>query len=221
MTPRPDKPRAILASLSWPNRITLLRFVLVIPFVMALLQMREHGDTARYIALGLFVFMALSDAADGILARVLNQRSLLGTILDPLADKVLIISSTVLLAIPAVTHEAMRLPSWVVVAVVAKDVWVMMGCEVIVLVTGKLYMGPTPSGKLSTVVQALMVGFALIAPEMNALREGLGHTIVFAASGAVTALCALAIMSYTRIGLSHMAEVQCQLTAKDADHGTD
>jgi cardiolipin synthase (CMP-forming) len=217
MTPAPHKLGSLLGALTWPNRITLLRFVLVIPFVMALLQMREHGNPARYVAVGLFVFMALSDAADGILARVLNQRSALGMILDPLADKVLIICSTILLAIPSVTPEVMRLPSWVVVAVVAKDVWVMMGCEVIFLVTGKLHMGPTPSGKLSTVVQALMVGFALIAPEMNAIHDGLGPMIVLIASGAVTALCGLAIMSYTRMGLGHLADVQLEQTTEDAD----
>jgi cardiolipin synthase len=215
MTPAPPKLRPLLAGLTWPNRITLLRFVLVIPYVMALLQMSEHGDRARYVALGLFVFMALSDAADGILARVLNERSYLGAILDPLADKVLIICSTILLAIPSITPEPVRLPSWVVVAVVAKDLWVLLGCEVMFLVNGTLKMGPTPSGKLSTVIQALMVGFALIAPEMNTLRDGLGQTIVLVASAAVTALCGLAIMSYTRMGLGQLVEAQLEKTTEE------
>ena len=87
------------SALTWPNRITMLRLVLVAPFVMALLFSRQYEPAARYTALGLFVVMAASDFVDGILARRLDQRTRLGAILDPLADKAMLICATVLLAL--------------------------------------------------------------------------------------------------------------------------
>ena len=204
--------RGVWRALSWPNRITILRLVLVAPFVVALLHLREYEPAARYVALGIFAVMAGSDFADGILARRLNQRTRLGAILDPLADKVMIACATVLLALPGSSVEGAMLPKWLVVAVIAKDLWATIGFIVAYLVTDRLCDRPTRTGKMSTTMQLVMVTVVLLSPEMSCLAPSfrpMGHAIgwwaMMATSAAVTALCTLAVMSYTRLGLRFMS----------------
>jgi len=77
--------------LNWPNRITIGRIVLVVPFVICLLNLNNPEWTGwRYVALVLFSFMAVSDGLDGFLARRLREETPLGRFLDPVADKLLI-----------------------------------------------------------------------------------------------------------------------------------
>ncbi|MCE5324798.1 MAG: CDP-alcohol phosphatidyltransferase family protein [Planctomycetaceae bacterium] len=215
-------------SLSWPNRISLLRLLLVAPFIVLLLNQGQSGwPWARHVATAIFVVMALSDVVDGFLARRLQQKTRLGAILDPLADKILIISSVLVLSQPAKAASDAVLPNWVVVAVVGKDLWVVIGFVVVYLVTDKLRAEPSLSGKLCTLGQLLMVGFVLVAPELDALVPGwtLGGWIVRCLTYAVTALAALAVISYTRKGLRTIAQHQKPLEnhrpANDHTHAPD
>ena len=179
-------------SLSWPNRISLLRLLLVGPFLV--------------LALAIFLVTALSDLVDGLLARRLNAKSRLGAILDPLADKALIICAVVLLSARN-SASGMLLPNWVVVAVVGKDLWVVVGCVVVYLVTDRLRVQPTAAGKLSTFGQLVLVGYVLLAPDLEALVAGLGRWGILVLSCGVAGLSVLAIITYTRLGLSFtMAE---------------
>jgi len=204
--------RGVWSALSWPNRITILRLVLVAPFVVALLHLRQYEPAARYVALGIFVVMAASDFVDGILARRLNQRTRLGAILDPLADKVMIACATVLLALPGSSVTGAMLPKWLVVAVIAKDLWATIGFIVVFLVTDRICDRPTRTGKASTIVQLTMVTVVLLSPELNRLTQHVqvaGHEIgwwaMMASGVAVAALCTLSVMSYTRLGLRFMS----------------
>ena len=187
-------------ALNWPNRISLLRLLMIGPFIVLLLNQRPW-PWARYGALGIFLVMAFSDLLDGVLARRLNAKSRLGAILDPLADKALIISAVVLLSRgDALTHGA-ALPNWVVVAVVVKDLWVLVGCVVVYLTTDRLRVQPTLAGKACTAGQLVMVGYTLLAPDLDGLVHGLGHWGILALSWAVAGLSVLAIISYTTLGL--------------------
>jgi cardiolipin synthase len=198
--------RKIWKALSWPNRISLVRLLLVWPFVVLLLNQRELS-WARHLALAIFIVMAFSDLVDGLLARRLNAKSRLGAILDPLADKSLIISAVVVLSLPPTAADGLRLPNWVVVAVVGKDLWVIAGTIVVYLVTDRLHVQPTFAGKACTFGQFVLVGYTLLAPDLDRLLEGLGRWGILAAGWAVAILSVLAIISYTRLGLSFtMAE---------------
>jgi len=73
--------------LNWPNRITIGRIVLVAPMVICMLNLNATWPGWRYLALGLFSLMAISDALDGFLARRLKEETQLGRFLDPVADK--------------------------------------------------------------------------------------------------------------------------------------
>jgi cardiolipin synthase len=205
-------------SLNWPNRISLLRLMLVLPFLLLMLNQRELRG-ARYWAVAIFLVMAVSDVLDGLLARRLNLRTRLGAILDPLADKVLIICSVVLMSMPEWAVEGFQLPNWVVVVVVAKDLWVIGGFLVIYLVTDRFRVHPTLSGKACTFGQAIMVVSILVAPDLERAASRLGEFVVTASEWGVAGLCAAAVFSYTRLGLSFVAKEQKPLEEPHAKAG--
>ena len=210
-------------SLNWPNRISLLRLLLVAPYVILLMNQNDPGwGWARYAALGIFIVMALSDALDGYLARRFQARTRLGAILDPMADKAMIICSVVLLSLPAGAVQGAALAGWVVVLIVAKDLWLILGFLVVYLVTDRFRVRPTVAGKVCTVVQCLMVGLTLLAPDLNAAAGGLGTWAARAASWAAAAACAVAAFSYTLLGLAFIAragEKPLEEHAPNQNHG--
>ena len=195
-------------SLNWPNRISILRLMMVAPFIILILNEQTWGNLARYAALGIFVTMAFSDFIDGVLARRLNQRTRLGAVLDPLADKVLIISSVVLLAQPQIAPVGMAIDNWVVVAVVAKDLWVIFGFIVVYLVTDRFRVRPVYAGKLATVGQLAMVISVLIGPDLNKVNPSMGTILAKVMEYIVAAMSVAAAISYTRLGLSFVHEGQ-------------
>ena len=195
--------------LNWPNRITLFRLLLIFPFVM-LIQHQQERPLYRHIALGTFVMLAISDFLDGYLARRLDCKTRLGAILDPLADKGLIICAVILLSMPnsCVVDGTTRiqLPNWVVVAVVGKELWVVVGFLVLFLVTGKVRVKPSRAGKSSTTAQLAMVSALLLAPDLNRLGWDVGTHLARVLWWAVLVLCLGSIVSYTRMGLSILSE---------------
>lgn len=165
---------------TWPNLISLGRIALVPVFAVALVQGggAEGGVQARRVALGLFVLMAVSDFLDGWLARRLEWQSPLGAFLDPLADKLLITTSVVLLALPmtAVTGAPVgRLPVWVAAVIIGKDVWISLGAWAVHRLSPSRQLRPGLLGKASTVVQALLVVALLAGPEVDAGLAAVGR----------------------------------------------
>jgi cardiolipin synthase len=133
-----------------PNQITFLRFALLPAYLICLFY-RRFGW-----ALLLLLAAALTDALDGLLARWLNQKTELGTFLDPVADKLLLSSSFIVLALRG------QLSWWLTILVLARDVILMVTAAVIVLVAGFRTFPPSVYGKLTTVVQILLV-FTVVA----------------------------------------------------------
>ena len=193
------------AYLSWPNRITLVRLLLVGPFVVLMQRQQEHS-ACRHVALVIFAVMALSDVADGCLARRLNRKSRLGAILDPIADKTLITCAAVLLALPHSSVLGAKLPHWVVVIIVGKELWVVVGFLVLFLLTGKVRVVPILAGKLCTASQLVMVSAVLISPDLNRLGHGIGLHLAQVLWWVVAAMGLWAVVGYTRLGLAFLAE---------------
>ncbi|MHC4696389.1 MAG: CDP-alcohol phosphatidyltransferase family protein [Planctomycetota bacterium] len=152
--------------LNWPNRITIARIVLVAPLVICLLNLNNSSALWRHIALGLFGVMAVSDALDGILARRLEQETPLGRFLDPVADKLLIVCAVILLAGESTAVDDFRLPSWVAVIAVGKDVLTVIGVGLVHATTGEFFIQPRICGKTCTLVQLVMIAFVLLAPDL-------------------------------------------------------
>lgn len=135
--------------LNVPNAITLLRFALVGPLAWLLLR-HAYGT-----ALALFLLAALSDAADGMVARHWNLRTRFGAIADPLADKLTMLTVTLLLAAQG------RLPWWFAAAVVLRDVVIVSGALSYHVLVGEVEMAPSVLSKLNTALEFLFLASAL------------------------------------------------------------
>jgi CDP-diacylglycerol--glycerol-3-phosphate 3-phosphatidyltransferase len=191
--------------LTWANRITILRILLIAPFVSCLLKINDAGLgeqlrlMLRYAAVAVFLLMAISDGLDGFLARKNGKSTRLGAFLDPTADKLLITSACLLLASHRAGVQGFILPSTVVVLIIGKDVLMFVGFLILFFLTGKLRVLPAPAGKVSTALQLSMVAAILIAPEVTSVLPGwIWFLRVLWWSAAAAAL--VATLVYIRIG---------------------
>ncbi|MGO9621746.1 MAG: CDP-diacylglycerol--glycerol-3-phosphate 3-phosphatidyltransferase [Desulfobaccales bacterium] len=139
------------ARLTIPNLITLTRILLTPLFIIFLIQ--GHYRQGLIV----FILAGLSDLADGLIARWWQQKSRLGSYLDPLADKLLMSTSFVALSI---SH---LIPSWLTVMVISRDVILGLGALILRLTDYPLVIKPSLAGKWTTTVQLLTVGLVLLA----------------------------------------------------------
>jgi CDP-diacylglycerol--glycerol-3-phosphate 3-phosphatidyltransferase len=191
-----------MSRLNWPNRITIARIVLVVPFVICLLNLNADGALWRYVSLVLFVTMSLSDALDGFLARRFRESTALGRFLDPVGDKLLVTSAMILLSVDATAVHGFRLPSWVPVIAISKDVLTVIGFLLLYAVTGRFFIRPRVLGKVCTLVQLVMVGLMLSAPDWAGLAAKIVPVFWWLTSG----LAIAALADYLRIGSRFAAE---------------
>jgi len=188
--------------LNWPNRITISRIVLVVPLIICMLNVNTGWHGWRYLAIGVFGVMALSDALDGFLARRLRSETPLGRFLDPLADKLLIVSTVILLATDATAVPGFKLPSWVPVITIGKDVFTVIGFGLVYATTGEFFVHTRAWGKVCTVLQLVMIGFCLVAPDLPSVIQRPWPVLYWAAAG----LAVIATVDYLRIGNRFAAE---------------
>ncbi|UCG17652.1 MAG: CDP-alcohol phosphatidyltransferase family protein [Phycisphaerales bacterium] len=183
--------------LSWPNRITIVRTLLIAPLIICLLNMNRPSWTfARQAALLLFVLIGISDAVDGYLARRLGQVTAVGKFLDPLADKILIACTTILLAVESTAVPEAVLPNWVPVIAIGKDMVTVTGFGLVYLTTGRFLVHARPLGKTCTVVQLIMIALVLVAPDLPPAARRLPEVAWWAAS----VLAVVATIDYLRWG---------------------
>jgi cardiolipin synthase len=199
--------------LSWPTRITLLRILLIVPFVGCMVNTHDPQFTAatqdmlRYVAVLIFVLMAGSDALDGYLARHRHQITKLGTFLDPLADKLLITSASLLLVSQRGHVDGFPLPVTVVVLIIGKDVLITIGFIIVYLITSQTHIVPVFMGKLATALQLIMVAAVLVAPEASRVLPGYGwlvQALWWSAAGAAV----LAALIYIRNGSRYIEQYE-------------
>ncbi len=136
--------------LTLPNLLSLSRVLLAPVFVVLTVQGKA------WPAFWVFLAAGATDALDGFAARALKMRSTLGVWLDPLGDKVLMTAAFVVLTIPALARPN-ALPLWLTALCIGRDVAIALSALVIVALRGKQTFKPTLVGKISTVVQVLLV----------------------------------------------------------------
>jgi CDP-diacylglycerol--glycerol-3-phosphate 3-phosphatidyltransferase len=147
------------------NKITVTRLLLIPVFVVfaayysASITAGEENITYRIIALIVFATASLSDAIDGYIARHFNQSTPLGRFLDPVADKLLLLSGVVTLS---VTNWHAGLPIWFAALVIARDVIISVGVLIIHMTNGTARVKPLIAGKICTFLQLSCVCWVLI-----------------------------------------------------------
>ena len=144
-----------------PNLLTVFRMVLI-PVFVSLLFYQNFG-----LALGIFILAGVTDGLDGLLARRFNQKSQLGTILDPIADKLLLVTAFIVLSMRSVFPQPLPshlpVPFWVTIAVISRDVFILVGAAAINIVTGFRGFRPSMLGKINTFVQIVAIGLVMFA----------------------------------------------------------
>lgn len=174
------------ANLTLANRITIGRFLLIPVYILLTLyymkSVTEGMPSAmlRWAALIIYVITCLTDALDGYFARSRNERTRLGTLLDPLADKTLLISSLILLTGPwGQQCFNPHLPLWYVFLVISRDVILVMGSVVIHMAVGHTEVKPSIAGKIATFFQMGLILWVLAQAPAGGFPWVLGTAACF------------------------------------------
>lgn len=133
------------------NKISIARIISIPFFIAAVVYSKME------IALVVFALAILSDGADGFIARTLNQKTPLGTILDPIADKLLLLSAYVCLSIATTIPQWLKLPPYVPIIVISRDVIIVLGSVVVFMIKGGLKVAPSALGKITTFFQMITI----------------------------------------------------------------
>lgn len=185
--------------LSVPNQLTVFR-LLMLPFILIAMIYRWHD-----IALGLFLLAVITDVIDGIIARRLNQQTLLGAYLDPIADKLLLSSAFIVQALIG------AIPWWLTILVLSRDLIILSTVLVVMLATETRDFPPSAFGKANTVVQAATIATVVLYNASQAVWTGQLLSVLIWVAAATT----LASSAH------YMTETMQRLNAHASDEGTD
>lgn len=147
------------------NKITITRILMIPVFVMMALyygRSVQYGtplEWQRWTAIAIFVAAAASDGIDGYIARHFNQKSRLGVILDPIADKGLLLSGIITLSF---SNWAYEFPVWFPVLVVTRDVVIVSGVIALHYLNGSVQVKPSWTGKTATVFQMIAIALCML-----------------------------------------------------------
>jgi cardiolipin synthase len=127
------------------NQLTLLRMLLIPAFVIVTL----YGEFGW--ALAIFAFAGLTDLLDGLAARTAGQKSELGAWLDPAADKLLLVTTFIVLTLPNI-GLVNRIPLWLTILIISRDVGIVLTVAIVNLAVGPRTFKPSPLGKAATAI---------------------------------------------------------------------
>ena len=168
------------------NKITVIRILMVPFFIVQLMYYAEKGNEwHRLWAVVAFAVAAISDGLDGYIARRYNQRSELGAVLDPLADKLLLVSGIIILSLnngPILP----RIPLWLTVTILSRDALLLIGLALLHYLNCRLPIRPVFIGKVATVLQMICVVWGLLKwPSQWLFYWSLGAAICTGVSGII------------------------------------
>jgi cardiolipin synthase len=172
-----------------PNTLTIVRILSIPVFVIFLLYDRF------FIALLIFIGAGITDGLDGLIARVFHQRTTIGAYLDPIADKLMLTTAFIVLAILGI------IPSWLTVIVIARDVIILLGVLILQLTSHKIEIKPIFIGKASTVLQLATIAWSLVTP-FSMVMKSIFPAIIWVTAG----LTALSGLNYIYIGTKYFNE---------------
>jgi cardiolipin synthase len=165
-----------------PNELTLLRLAFLPFFIIAIKYDRY------FVALAILVLSGLTDAFDGYLARSLDQKTALGAYLDPIADKLLMSTSYLVLALKG------RIGWWVAILVLGRDMLLLVACAVILITVGYRPFPPSIWGKLTTAFEIFLIILVLVVAAWQRQNLGMAREIC---SYIVAALVVISGLNYS------------------------
>ncbi len=166
------------------NQLTVLRLLLAPAVVISIIYGRFAWAIAALLLAG------LTDAMDGVIARRRKEHSQLGAVLDPLADKVLIVSAVVALAAP-IEGVSVRIPAWIATLVLARDATILIVASAYSLAVGRRDFPPSRLGKWATVTNVVGILWILLANQFR-----LDHFITPVLLGTMVALTLVTSLQY-------------------------
>jgi len=183
--------------MTFANKVTLFRIISVPFFITALAFYAPQRVFLKWVALGIFLLAIVSDVIDGYIARSHRQKTPAGALLDPLADKALLITAFILLYYVGKAYLSVPLPLWFVILVVSRDVTILIGGALILMMNKKYRIAPTTWGKWTTFLQmATVTGIILEVPAVR---------FVWMAAAVLTAISGI---DYSRRGIQALNETQ-------------
>ena len=175
--------------LNLANKLSIFRILLIPPFIATIMYYAPERDFLRILAIAIFLLAIFTDALDGYLARIKRQRTQLGTFLDPLADKLLLITAFICLSIVKTLPPQFKLAPWIVITVISRDAIIVLGSAIIFMASGKLNVSPTMLGKITT---SLQMGTVLAVLLQLKIFSPIMYTMIF--------FTVLSGLDYIRIG---------------------
>lgn len=144
------------------NKISIARILLIPFFIGSIVYYKNEGSAASYLPLFIFFIAVVSDALDGFIARRFNQKTELGAILDPIADKLLIITAFICLSFSKSIPENLKVPAWLPITVISRDILIVLGTVLVHMRRGTVPITPSIFGKITTFLQMATILAVLI-----------------------------------------------------------
>ena len=141
--------------MNFANKISTFRILTVPFFIASLIYYSHEREYLRFLALAIFILAVISDAVDGYVARKSKQTSKAGVVLDPLGDKLLLMSAFICLT--GLKDFDLRFPFWVTLIVISRDALILLGTLLIYMIKQNIAVFPTRWGKLTTTFQMISV----------------------------------------------------------------
>jgi cardiolipin synthase len=157
--------------LTYANQLTILRMIFIPCFVLLLIY--DHPKLAILV----FVLAGITDGLDGLIARKLQQKTVLGSFLDPMADKLLVTAAFITLTVPTVP-VAYHIPVWLTVTAISRDLLIALAALIIHLQTGHTRFSPSFLGKCTTAGQLCTIAFVMAANLTSAVMPLLDLLII-------------------------------------------
>lgn len=142
--------------MNWAVAVTITRILLIPVLIINLVNYLDGDDKYRVFAIILFCVAGISDFLDGFIAKVFHQETELGRFLDPVADKLLLISTFVMLVVVDL------IPVWTVIVIITRDIIILFGCVIVYLILDDIEIKPRILSKITTFVQMATILFVLV-----------------------------------------------------------
>ncbi len=173
--------------LNLPNALTLARILITPLFIICLIK------GAYQMALLMFTLAGVTDGLDGLLARLMNQKTTIGAYLDPIADKLLLVSAFITLAVQQM------IPAWLAVVVISRDVLIFIGITILEVSRVEYQIQPSMVSKCTTAAQLATVFLLLLSIQTNVLEHALLPIYLL-----TTALSVASGLHYVYLGIQIM-----------------